>query len=143
VYDWAFSAGNTYKGYIQPESRPVTEAFQIGETTITPLPVLHGKVETIGFRFDHAGKSIAYMPDVKTILPDTYPLLENLDHLIIDCLRVNTHPTHMSLEESCAAAEAIGAKQTWLTHIAHEIDIPSVAPTLPDNIKFAYDTQTL
>jgi len=143
VYDWAFSAQNTYKGYIRPESRPITKEFQIGATTITPLPVIHGGVETIGYRFDHAGKSIAYIPDVKAILPDTFPLLENLDHLIIDALRTAPHPTHMSVEEACAAAEKIGAKQTWLTHLAHEIDFPTVEATLPDNIKFAYDTQTL
>lgn len=143
VYDWAFSAGNTYKGYIQPESHPITETFQLGETSITPLPVIHGKVETIGYRFDHAGKSIAYIPDVKTILPDTYPLLENLDHLIIDSLRTTPHPTHMSVDEACKEAKKIGAKQTWLTHLAHEIDFPAVEPTLPDNIKFAYDTQIL
>ena len=143
IYDWAFSTGNTYKGYIQPESRPVTAPFQLGDTTITPLPVIHGSVETIGFRFDHAAKSIAYIPDAKSIQPDTFSLLKNLDHLVIDALREDPHLTHMSIEEACAAAHTIGAKQTWLTHLSHEIDIPKVALQLPDNIKFAYDTQTL
>jgi len=143
IYNWAFSADNVYKGYIRPESRPVTKAFKLGETTITPLPVIHGKVETVGYRFDHSGKSIAYIPDVKTILPDTFPLLNNLDHLIIDCLREKPHPTHMCLEEACDTARKIGPKQTWLTHIAHEIDPVSIAPSLPDNINFAYDTQII
>lgn len=143
IYDWAFSPGNTYRGYIRPESRAIEAPFTLGNTKITPLPVIHGAVETIGYRFDHPEKSIAYIPDVKTIMPDTFPLLEGLDHLIIDALRNEPHPTHMSVAEACDAAKIIGAKQTWLTHIAHEIDIPAVAPTLPDNIKFAYDTQTL
>lgn len=143
IYDWAFSSGNTYKGYIKPLSKPITSSFQLGNTTITPLPVIHGKVETIGYRFDDNGKSIAYIPDVKIIKPETFQLLDKLDHLIIDSLRTQEHPTHMSVAEACAAAETIGARQTWLTHVAHEIDIPKVAATLPDNINFAYDSQTL
>ncbi len=143
VYDWAFSPNNTYRGYIRPEPRPVTAPFKIGNLTITPLPVIHGAVETIGFRFDEGDFSIAYIPDVKAIMPDTFKLLENLDHLIIDSLREAQHPTHMSVSEACEAAEIIDAKQTWLTHITHEIDIYKVAAELPNNIQFAYDTLTI
>ncbi len=143
MYSWAFSAENTYPGYIHPDPRPINAPFQLGATTITPLPVVHGKVETIGYRFDEDSTSIAYIPDVKTIPESTFSLLENLDYLIIDALREKPHSTHMCLAEACDAAQKIAAKQTWLTHIAHEIDIREAEKTLPPSIHFAYDTLQL
>ena len=143
VYDWAFAADNTYKGYIKPDPRPITEPITLGNITVTPLPVIHGKVETIGYRFDTDKLSIAYIPDVKVILPETFALLENLDHLVIDALREHEHHTHMSVSEATAAAQKINAKQTWLTHISHEMDCQLVEAELPANIRFAYDTLTI
>lgn len=143
IYAWAFSPDNIYPGYIHPQSNPISAPFYLGKTKITPLPVIHGKVETIGYRFDHLDKSIAYIPDVKTILPDTYALLNDLDYLIIDALREKEHSTHMCVAEATAAAEKIGAKQTLFTHISHEMDISAVSATLPDNISFAYDTLSI
>ncbi len=140
VYNWAFSPNNTYRGYIRPDPRPITGPVQVGSLTVTPLPVSHGSVETVGYRFDEGGFSIAYIPDVKTILPETFGLLENIDHLIIDSLREKEHPAHMSVSEACEAAEKISAKKTWLTHISHELDIYKVAAELPDTVQFAYDT---
>lgn len=143
MYSWAFQEDNTYKGYIKPDPRIITEPFKLGDITITPLPVIHGRVETIGFRFDTDALSIAYMPDVKIIEPETFPLLENLDHLIIDALREQEHGTHMSVSEACEAAEKINAKHTWFTHISHEMDWRLVEAKLPANIRFAYDTLTI
>lgn len=144
VYAWAFSPNNTYKGYINPVARPVDAPFQLGNTTITPLPVLHGSVETIGFRFDQPGQSsIAYIPDAKVIPDSTLALLEGLDHLIIDCLRPEAHPTHLSLPEALEISSHVQPKQTWFTHISHETDYAMEEAKLPPTIRFAYDTLTI
>jgi len=52
MFAWAFSDTNIYKGYIRPDPIPIKAPFKLGDLTITPLPVLHGSVETIGYRFD-------------------------------------------------------------------------------------------
>ncbi len=143
IFNWAFSEDNTYKGYVRPVAMPVTESFMLGGTKITPIPVDHGSVETIGYRFDDHDLSIAYIPDAKSLKHGSANLLENLDHLIIDCLREKPHPTHMSLAESLAVISEVTPKNAWFTHIAHEMDIARVEPTLPPNVKFAYDTLTL
>ena len=144
VYAWAFAAENIHKGYIKPAAHPVAEPFMLGETKVTPLPVQHGSVETIGFRFDQEGQaSIAYIPDAKSIPRSTLDLLDELDHFIIDALRPSPHPTHLSLPESIEIAQSIGAKQTWLTHISHETDYLLEESQLPTNIRFAHDTLTL
>jgi phosphoribosyl 1,2-cyclic phosphate phosphodiesterase len=143
IFNWAFSDGNTYKGYIRPLAIPITDSFILGDTKITPIPVEHGSVETIGYRFDDGDSSIAYLPDAKSLKPGSAALLENLDHFVIDCLREKSHPTHMSLTESLDIISATKPKQAWLTHIAHEMDVEKVESTLPANVKFAYDTLTL
>jgi len=143
VYNWAFSEGNTYKGYIRPKSIPIMGTFKLGETRITPIPVEHGTVETIGYLFDHGSSSIAYIPDVKYLKPGAAELLVNLDHLVIDCLRERPHPTHMSLEKSLATIKVLEPTRAWLTHISHEMNIPEIEPNLPSHVKFAYDTLSL
>lgn len=143
IFNWAFSEENTHRGYVRPLAIPVTGSFMLGETKITLIPVEHGSVETVGYRFDEDGFSIAYIPDVKSLKPGSEDLLENLDHLIIDCLREKPHSTHMSLTESLATIAAANPKNAWFTHISHEMDVVKVESTLPPNVRFAYDTLTI
>jgi phosphoribosyl 1,2-cyclic phosphate phosphodiesterase len=41
------------------------------------------------------------------------------------------------------AAQRVGAKQTFLTHIAHELGHAQTNAKLPDNIQLAYDGQII
>ncbi|WP_018969119.1 MBL fold metallo-hydrolase [Rubritalea marina] len=144
MFAWAFSPKNIYKGYIKPDPRPITKPFALGKTTITPIPVEHGSVETLGYRFDEeAGSKIAYIPDAKVIPNSNLDLLHGLDHLIIDALRPTPHNTHLSIPESVEIALALNPKQTWLTHISHETDYKLEQAKLPPNITFAYDGLTI
>ncbi len=140
MFRWAFDSKNTYRGYVRPDARIVDSRFTLDSLSITPLPVLHGSVETHGYCFQTAsGFRLAYIPDVKTIPPSTLALLGNLDCLIIDGLREESHPTHLSILEACEISETLGSPQTWLTHISHEVDITERAKTLPAHVAFAYD----
>ena len=143
MFPWAF-ADKVYKNYVRPEAHPVTGPFTLADLRITPLPVIHGNVETNGFRFDlPSGHSVAYMSDVKTIPDETRALMINLDVLIIDALRPTPHPNHMSNGEAEEAANQIGAKQTLFTHLTHSLDIDDFNKSLPNNISVAYDGMKL
>ncbi len=138
IFEWAFSPTNIYKGYIKPDPKEITGPVQLKKLTVTPIPVIHGSVETHGYRFDYPDiPSFAYIPDVKTIPKESAELLKNIPLLIIDCLHEREHPTHMSLKESLAASESLGAQKTYLTHISHELDVHNVS--LPLNCSFAHD----
>ena len=140
MYAWAFSPENTYRGYIRPQPVIIDGPFQHAELSIEPLPVVHGKVETVGFLFAAPGApEIAYIPDAKTLTPETTARLAGIPVLIIDSLRPSPHPTHLSLDESLALASQLNAGTTWLTHLGHENDHPRLESTLPDNIRPAYD----
>jgi len=140
MFFYAFNGENRYRGYLKPFPKPIHGPFHLGETTITPLPVQHGKVDTIGFLFSRGGKKLcAYIPDCKTLMPATLEALRGVDTLIIDALRHTPHPTHMSFEESLAVQRELQPRQTWFTHIQCEIMHAVEDPKLPAGVNIAYD----
>ncbi|MCH7224937.1 MBL fold metallo-hydrolase [Haloferula sp. A504] len=140
MYPWAFSPDNVYKGYVKPAPVLLDGPFGIGSLKITPLPVVHGNIETHGFLFDHPGyPPIAYIPDVKEIPTTTRELLRNVDILILDSLRPDPHPTHLSLAEAMAMIGEIEPGQAWLTHLGHENDHAALAAGLPPQVHVAHD----
>lgn len=140
IFSWAFLPTNIYKGYIKPSPQETTGPVQLGKLTVTPIPVLHGNVDTQGYRFDHPeAPSIAYLPDVKSIPDASLPLLQDIPVLIIDSLHHREHETHMNFSEALDTANRLRAKKVYLTHLSHEIDVIDCAKDLPDNASFAYD----
>jgi phosphoribosyl 1,2-cyclic phosphate phosphodiesterase len=111
------------------------QPFLIKDIEITPIPLMHGKMEVLGYRIGN----FAYCTDTNFIPESSYELLKGLDVLILGALRYKTHPTHFNLEEAITAADRIGAKQTYLTHIAHKIKHSDCQKELPKNISLAYD----
>lgn len=112
-----------------------TEPFHIDQTEIVPLHLRHGSLDVLGFRIG----SIAYCTDCNLIPPDAMSKLKGLDVLVLDALRYSPHPTHFTLDEAIDVASAIGARRTYLTHIAHDIKHEDVEPALPAGIHLAYD----
>jgi len=115
----------------------------------TPLRLLHGHLPIIGFRIEPVGNvgendadspfPLAYCTDVSAIPPRTWQSLEGLKTLVLDGLRIRRHPTHLSLDQAVDAAMTIGAEQTYLVHIAHEMKHDVVDPSLPEGINLAHD----
>jgi phosphoribosyl 1,2-cyclic phosphate phosphodiesterase len=96
-------------------------------------------MEISGFRFGRA----AYLTDVSDIPEESFALLEGLDHLVLSALRHKPHPTHATVAQAVGWAKRIGARQTWLTHIAHELGHEETNRALPENIRLAYDGLSL
>lgn len=117
----------------------VQETFEMLGATCTLLPVQHGNIETNGLRIDFNHHAIAYLPDVHHIPEETLHLLQGLDVLIINMLRERPHPTHLTLERSLAYAQQIGAKQTYFTHLSHDLLHADIEKMMPAHIAPAYD----
>lgn len=109
--------------------------FELLGTRVTPIPLKHGRFSVLGFRFGN----VAYCTDTNEIPERSYALLEGLETLILDALRMRPHPTHFSLEQAIAAARRIGARQTYFTHMSHELDHEATTAGLPRGMQLAYD----
>jgi phosphoribosyl 1,2-cyclic phosphate phosphodiesterase len=70
-------------------------------------------------------------------------LLEGLDVLVLDALRHRPHPTHFTLAEAQEVAKRIGARQTYFTHIAHDLPHEATCATLPPGMALAHDGLTV
>jgi phosphoribosyl 1,2-cyclic phosphate phosphodiesterase len=116
--------------------RIATEPFQVLDEWITPIPLHHGRFHVLGFRIGN----VAYCTDVSGIPDRSWPLLEDLDVLILDALRPGKpHPSHYSLEEALAVIERLRPRQAYLTHMSHAMDYDALIRQLPPHIRPAYD----
>ena len=110
--------------------------FSFGkDLKITPLEVIHGKLPVIAYRFN----DFAYATDLKKIPDETIEGLRDLDTLVLDCVRLKPHRTHLCLEEALAYIEEIRPKRAFLTHLNHDILYDRETELLPDNVELAYD----
>ncbi|MFZ4616096.1 MAG: MBL fold metallo-hydrolase [Rectinemataceae bacterium] len=90
--------------------------FSIGTISVTPLPVLHGLLPILGYRFG----DFAWLPDCSDIPPATMAKLGGTRILAIDALRDRPHPTHQSIAGAIGVARAVGVQETWLIHMTHD-----------------------
>jgi phosphoribosyl 1,2-cyclic phosphate phosphodiesterase len=85
----------------------------------------------------------AYLTDCSRIPDESWPLLEDLDTLVLDALRERPHPTHFSLGEAVDASRRIGARQTYFTHICHDLPHEATCGRLPAGMSLSYDGLTV
>ncbi len=138
-FDYAFSDDEeTHAGAVPKiEFHSIdAEPFDVLGTTVIPLPLQHGpKMNVLGFRiFD-----VAYCTDTNGIPEETFSRLQGLDVLILDALRHRPHATHFGLAEAVEIASRVGARQTYFTHICHDLDHELTNAELPATMQLAYD----
>ena len=140
VFTFAFHPPLTVAGYIQPDARVINAPFQIGDTTLTPLPLQHGRTVVNGYLFERGGRPVlAYLSDCKVVPEAALDRLRGVETLIIDALRYREHPTHMNIEEALAVRERVQAQRTWFTHICHELSHAQTDAALPEGVRLAHD----
>jgi phosphoribosyl 1,2-cyclic phosphate phosphodiesterase len=138
MYDYTFSPDATYPTRARVRIEPLQDRTPIHGVEFVRVPLLHGVMEISGFRFGRA----AYLTDVSNIPESSFALLEGLDCLIVSALRHKPHPSHATLDQAVDWARRIGAKQTWFTHIAHELGHAATNRALPAGVALAYDGLT-
>jgi phosphoribosyl 1,2-cyclic phosphate phosphodiesterase len=137
IFDYTFSRQATYPHRARVTLEPLPEhgPVSLHGVEFQPVPIMHGEMKIIGYRFG----SVAYLTDVSAIPERSFALLEGLDTLVLSALRHKPHATHATVEQALGWARRIGARQTWFTHIAHELGHEETNRTLPDGVKLAYD----
>jgi len=135
IFDYTFSAHATYPTRAKVQLVPLAEHNHVHGVEFIRIPLLHGQLEISGFRFGNA----AYLTDVSAIPESSFDLLQGVEVLVISALRHEPHPSHATVEQAVAWAKRIGARQTWLTHIAHDLGHEETNCALPEGVRLAYD----
>ncbi len=107
-------------------------------TRVVPIDVFHGDLPMFGYRIGR----FAYLTDTNHLPEASYPLLGDLDVLVLDALREEHHPTHFSIDEAVAVARRIGADKTFFVHMTHSILHAEVDERLPEGMYLGYDGLT-
>ena len=84
-------------------------------------------------------EKIAYISDCNGITDKSLNKLFNLNYLIIDCLRIDKHPSHFNYDDALNLVKAIKPKKTILTNLHVDLDYFKLKKKLPKNIVPAYD----
>ncbi|NJL32063.1 MAG: MBL fold metallo-hydrolase [Phycisphaerales bacterium] len=136
---------NSFVATLVAHELRIGEPFVLYNARWTPIRLMHGKLPIVGLRIDWNAsangdkRSLAYCTDVSLIPPESYPLLEGLDVLVIDALRYRPHPTHMTVEQALCEIAIIKPKRSYFTHIAHDIRHEDLSARLPENVFLSYD----
>lgn len=116
------------------------ESFFLAGQEVMPIRLLHGALPILGYRMGR----LAYLTDVTCIPESEWPKLEGVDTLILDALRWKEHPTHWSVSQALEAVRRMQPRQTWFTHMSHDIGLHAEVNTqLPADIQLAYDGQVV
>ncbi len=141
IYPYAIMERPVVKGYAAFKLREMPERLELEQGTIESTLLPHGGINTLGLIFTErsSGKRFAYYTDCKRVPREAMKLASTADVVVLDGLRPQPHPSHMSIDEAVAVAKEIGAPQTYLTHLTHLTDHQEVEDSLPQTIRVAYD----
>jgi len=111
-----------------------------GQVVFLDIPIHYfsyeqAQMQVNGFRIGN----LAYITDIRNYPSTIYEDLIGVEILILSALRYTPSHLHFSLDEAVEFSRRVGAKQTWLTHLAHDLEHEKANAYLPDNIRLAYD----
>lgn len=111
----------------------------IAGVDVLPMAFEHGHATVFGYRIG----TVAYLTDVKAVPGPAIKQLRGVQVLVLNALWWRPHPTHLSIDEAIAVSRAVGARQTFLTHLTHETGHADLIARLPPGVAPAHDGLTV
>lgn len=141
IYPYAIMERPIVKGYAAFKLEAMPEVLDLPQGTITSTLLPHGGVNTLGLVFVErsSGRKFVYYTDCKRVPREAVALARGADVVVLDGLRPQVHPSHMTIDEAVAVAQEIGAPASYLTHLTHLSDHVQTCRQLPAGISLAYD----
>ena len=103
---------------------------------IKPVIVEHGRINNNCFIIN---KKLAYISDVSKIFKKDYNNFMNLKYLVIDCLRIKYHSSHLNLDNVLNLVKIFKPHKTYLTNMNTDLDYDQLKKKLPKYVIPAYD----
>ena len=148
-----WQAMEKHVGAITPSCRRVFEsgeAFYIGDVSILPYLTSHDAAESVGYRIDYGGYSVATATDMGVFSKKTLGVLSGVDLLLLESnydpallmqnphyslylkQRIRSNHGHLSNEDSANSLLALyetGVRHVLLGHLSAENNTPELALT--------------
>lgn len=134
-----------FKDSQQKETLTPTFSLQLfeeerGLTSFLDLPIKYMTFEQGGMKVNGIRLgNFAYVSDIRHYPETIFEDLKGIEILIVSALRNEHSHQHFTVDEAIEFSNKIGPKQTWFTHISHELDHDKTNARLPSNIKMGYD----
>ncbi len=112
------------------------DIIEPGGLALRVVALPHGAYRSYGFRVGGLGVLI----DAKSVPEDAMEVFAGVDVLVTNALWFgDPHPGHFSMEEAAETAHRLGARRTYITHIAHRTRHEEIEQRLPAGVTPAYD----
>lgn len=136
--------------------RPMVEfrnddSFAVGDVRVERLRVEHG-FPCCGYLLTPNSQTpkppnsqtpklpnLAYISDCHVLPDETVERLAGVETLVLNCLRVREHPTHLKLADALAYIARIAPRRAYLTHLCHDFTYVEWLKMLPSHVLPAYD----
>ncbi|WP_347267012.1 MBL fold metallo-hydrolase [Paracoccus sp. (in: a-proteobacteria)] len=110
-----------------------------GTIGLSPFRVEHGDIDALGFRISGGGESLVYLPDVRHIPAQSWPVIQGCDVFICDALRRTPHPSHAHLALTLDWIARSGCRLGIITNMHIDLDYSDVMRETPANVIPAHD----
>ncbi|MCR5414595.1 MAG: MBL fold metallo-hydrolase [Kiritimatiellae bacterium] len=115
-----------------------TSPFTVAGIRATVLRVEHG-FPCCGYLLEEGRSRLGYISDCHVIPDDAVEKLRGVDAMVLNCLRVREHPTHLSMARALEYIERIAPKKAYLIHMCHDFTHRQWLEMLPAGVEPAYD----
>lgn len=136
-FEYVFAGRAGYRPIVT--GRVLEDSMRVGDITVRTVDQPHGNITSAGLRFDCRGTSIVYATDCGEGTDAMADLYDGTDLLVIDALRLELHPTHLTLDAAIDFARRCRARRTVLIHMDHSMDYATLVEHLPAGIEPGYD----
>ena len=141
IYPYAIGNKPLRRGYPAFDVSEMPEVLETEGGTIRSTILPHGPTDVLGLIFEErsSGKKLVYYTDCKEVGEEQRSFARGADMVVLDGLRQEPHPTHMSIQEACETALSIGSVQNFLIHMTHTVEHAMMERELPETIHLSYD----
>ena len=146
IYPYIFTETQVGGGKPRLSLHALERDFELFGLRIRSFYVLHGRLPVLAFRFDVPGSpraSAAYVTDVSHIPSEAMAMLQDLEVLFLDAVRIHPHPTHFGLGQALDVIAELKPRHAYLTHLSHVFDHDATNAQLPPGVELSYDGLTL
>lgn len=110
-------------------------SFDIFGERVDYISYSQGGMDVLGFRV----RNLAYITDIKEYSESIFNRLQGLDTLIVSAQRFTPSTIQFTFDEAVAFAERVNAKNSYFTHLSHDIDYQHADTLLRQGMHLAYD----